>query len=110
MSEGGHDGRSARAENAVLTGHEIDIPHFLAQAGMGQGVEPVQRLPILRARHPFKQMNGRKAARNDSKARLPAHLADESDGSNERSSYTASSPATLPSFASFAKRVGPARS
>src|SRR6185437_2451350 len=41
-----------------------------------QRFEPVERLPIFRVRHAFENMDGWKAARDDSKTRLPTHLAD----------------------------------
>src|SRR3569833_592245 len=76
MGERRHDDGRPGTEHPVFRCNELDFSYFIAQAWIRERFEPVQSLPILRARDPLEEIDGRKAARDDPKTRLPAHLAD----------------------------------
>src|ERR1700684_3186129 len=65
VCEGRHDDGRTGPEDAVLLWHELDLPYLIAQPGIRQRFEPVERLPILRTRDALEEVDGRKAARNN---------------------------------------------
>src|SRR3990170_1177973 len=73
MRERRHHDRRVGTADTISDWYEVQLAQLIADTGIGEGFELVQRIPVGRIRDALEQMDRRQTARDDAMTRREPH-------------------------------------